>query len=595
MTQYSQSFVEGEHTFHGISVAEGLCYGKAFIYWHEDECIPLRHITLEHLPQEIQKLEMALIATQTEILGIQKKISSAIGIKNASIFDAHLLIAEDRTLIDEVLRKLEKELKNIEYVFDKVVRGYCKTLYDTDDLYLRERAVDIEDIRKRILRHMLGKYHLSRLDDIPEGASYIIVARSLSPADTVLLHMKAVLGCATEIGSRNSHTTIIIRSLNIPSVIGLTGICEKIRTGDEILLDGYRGTLILKPTVKTIDDYGRIAEKKKDVEAQLITIRHTQPITNDGYHIVLSANIGLPAEVEDVHKNGAEGVGLFRTEFLFLNRSVPPSEEEQYENYRFVAQRTKPYGIVIRTIDAGGDKAVENLNLVKEQNPFLGCRAIRFCLQQPDFFKTQLRAILRAAVEENVRLLYPMISGITELRQANALLKESQVELQQEGIAFQSNLEVGVMIEVPSAALTAHTLAKEVDFFSIGTNDLIQYTVAVDRVNEQVAHLYDPIHPALIRLIQMIVEAAHAHGIWVCLCGEIASDIRFIPLLLGLGLDEFSVSSILVPRIKKAVQSLDMKTCIGLVHSSMDAQSSSEILEKCLSVARRYYKELLER
>ena len=587
-----QNGIEGECAFHGVSIAEGICHGKAFIYRNEDEQTPVRQITLKDLPREVTKFEMARTATKAEILEIQRKISGAIGARDASIFEAHLLMVEDHTLIDEVLKALERELKNIEYVFDQVVERHCKTLHDTGDPYLRERVVDIKDVRRRMLRHMLGKLHIPKLEGISAG-SYIIVSRSLSPADTVLLYTKAILGCATETGSKNSHTAIIVRSLNIPSIFGITDICRRVRTGDEVLLDGYRGTLIHNPAVETLDYYGELANRKEVVEERLESIRNTLSITRDGFHIILSANIGLLAEVEDVHKNGAEGIGLYRTEFLFLNRSSPPSEEEQYENYRLVAQRTKPHGVIIRTVDTGGDKIVKSLHSEKEQNPFLGCRAIRFCLRNPNFFKKQLRAILRAAVETNVRLLYPMISGITELRRANALLKESQTELQEEGVPFQKNLEVGIMIEVPSAALTAHVLAREVDFFSIGTNDLTQYTVAADRVNEHIAHLYDPMHPALIRLIQMAVEAAHAQGIWIGLCGEIAGDIRLTPLLLGLGLDELSVSVSLVPRIKKAVQSLDIGTCISLARASAQSHSSTAILEKCLSIAKFHYGELL--
>ncbi|QQY10440.1 MAG: phosphoenolpyruvate--protein phosphotransferase [Candidatus Xiphinematobacter sp.] len=587
-----QSGVERECSFYGSSLAEGICCGKAFIYRHEDEQTPVRQVAPKELSQEVTKFEMARVATRAEILGIQRKIASAVGARDAGIFEAHLLVVEDHTLIDEVLKTLERELKNVEHVFDQVVERYCKTLRDTGDPYLRERVLDIEDVRRRMLRHMLGRFHPAKLDEISKGSS-VVLARSLSPSDAAFLYTYAILGCVTEIGSRNSHTAIIIRSLNIPSIFGVADICGKVRTGDEVLLDGYRGILIHNPAAGTLDYYGELANQEGAVAERLEAIRNTLSITRDGFHIILSANIGLLAEVEDVHKNGAEGIGLYRTEFLFLNRSIPPSEEEQYENYRLVAQRTKPYGVIIRTVDAGSDKIIKSLHMEKEQNPSLGCRAIRFCLQHPIFFKKQLRALLRAAVETNIRLLYPMISGITELRRANALLKESQTELQEEGIPFQENLEVGIMIEVPSAALTAHILAEEVDFFSIGTNDLTQYAVAVDRVNEQIAHLYDPMHPALIRLIKMVVEAAHTQGIWIGLCGEIASDIRLTPLLLGLGLDELSVGASLVPRIKNAVQSLDMEICINLAHASVQAHSSATILEKCLAVARSHYNELL--
>ncbi len=579
-----------ERSFQGIPVSEGISHGKALLYWQEAEQIPIHKITVADLPQEIGKFETALIATRAELLEIQQTIANAIGSKDASIFDAHLLVVEDRTLIDEVLRKLESDLKNIEHVFDEVTEHYCKTLQAIDDPYLRERVVDIEDVRKRVLRHLLGKqpYRLNALEE-----PHIIIAHNLSPADTALLNREFVLGFATEAGSKTSHTAIIARSLDIPAIVGLTDIYAEIRADDMVLLDGYAGVLILNPTSETLDRYGKIEEQKEAAAERLELIRDTVSATSDGRHIILSANIEWPAELEEVHHNGAEGVGLYRTEFLFLNRPESPTEEEQYENYRFVAQRAKPHSAIIRSLDAGGDKFVANLNVQEENNPFLGCRAIRFCLQHPQFFKTQLRALLRAAVEGNIRLMYPMISGITELQQANSLLEEAKAELRKEGIAFYENLEVGAMIEIPSAALTAHILAKEVDFFSIGTNDLIQYTVAVDRVNEHIAHLYEPTHPAVIRLIQMIIEAAHNENIWVGVCGEMAGDIHLTPLLLGLGIDELSVGPSLVPRVKKAVQSLNMEICSKLAREALQAQSGANILEKCLAVAQNHYGELL--
>ncbi len=580
-----------ERSFQGIAVADGLCHGKALLYWQEAEQIPIHKITEADLPNEISKFETALIATRAELLEIQQKIASAIGSKDASIFDAHLLVVEDRTLIDEVLRKLEGDLKNIEHVFDEVTARYCKTLQAIDDPYLRERVVDIEDVRKRVLRHLLGKqpYRPNTLNE-----PHIIIAHNLSPADTVLLNKEYVLGFATEVGSKTSHTAIMARSLDIPSIVGLTNICEEIRNDDIVLIDGYTGVLILNPTPETLDRYGKIKKQKEAVEERLELIRDTVSTTSDGRHIILSANIELPKDIEEVRKNGAEGVGLYRTEFLFLNRPDPPSEDEQYENYRSVAQRAKPHNVIIRSLDAGGDKFMDNIRSGEgERNPFLGCRAIRFCLQHPHFFKTQLRAILRAALEGNIRLMYPMISGINELRRANILLEEAKKELREEEIPFCKNLEVGIMVEIPSAALTAHILAKETDFFSIGTNDLIQYTVAVDRVNERIAHLYEPTHPAVINLIRMVVEAAQAQGIWVGVCGEMAGDIHLTPLLLGLGIDELSVGPSLVPRVKKAVQSLNMEVCSKLAREAGQAQSGADILEKCLSVAQAHYGELL--
>jgi len=580
-----------ERLFQGIAVTDGICHGKALLYWQEAEQIPVYKIAEADLPNEISKFEAALIATRAELLDIQQKIASAIGSKDASIFDAHLLVVEDRTLIDEVLRNLEGDLKNIEHVFDEVTARYCKTLQAIDDPYLRERVVDIEDVRKRILRHLLGKQPC-RPNPLKEP--HIIIAHNLSPADTVLLNKEYVLGFATEVGSKTSHTAIMARSLNIPSIVGLTNICEEIRNDDIVLIDGYTGVLILNPTPETRDRYGKIRKQKEAVEERLELIRDTVSTTSDGRHIILSANIELPKDVMEVHKNGAEGVGLYRTEFLFLNRPNPPTEDEQLENYRLVAQRAQPHNVIIRSLDAGGDKLMDNIYSEEgERNPFLGFRAIRFCLQHPHFFKTQLRAILRAALEGNIRLMYPMISGINELRRANILLEEAKRELKAQGIPFFENLEVGIMVEIPSAALTAHILAQEADFFSIGTNDLIQYTIAVDRVNERIAHLYEPTHPSVIRLIRMVVEAAQARGIWVGVCGEMAGDIHLTPLLLGLGIDELSVGPSLVPRVKKAVQSLNMEVCGKLAREASQAQSGADILEKCLAVAQAHYGELL--
>jgi len=408
-----------------------------------------------------------------------------------------------------------------------------------------------------------------------------------------MMNRSLVLGFATEAGSKTSHTAIMARSLDIPAIAGLHNICEEIDSGDDLLIDGYTGVLILNPSPETLEQYGRIELQKEAVAEKLELIRDTISTTPDGKHIILSANIELPEEMEDVIDNGAEGVGLYRTEFLYLNRSKPPDEEEQYATYRRVAERCAPHGVIIRTLDIGGDKSAESLDLPEEQNPFLGCRAIRFCLDNPKIFKTQLRAILRASAHGNVRLMYPMVSGEAELQRANALLEEAKAELRQENQSFREDLEVGAMIEVPSAALAADTLAAHVKFFSIGTNDLIQYAIAVDRVNERIAHLYDPTHPAIVRLIQMIVKAAHDHGIWVGVCGEMAGDIQLTPLLIGLEVDELSTGAALVPRVKKAVQSLDFQACRELAQHALTCGSSKLILERCTEIASRHYPELL--
>ena len=399
--------------------------------------------------------------------------------------------------------------------------------------------MDIEDVARRVIRHLLGKAPRTIAS---EDKPHIVVARSLTPSDTASVNRAFVLGFATEQGSKTSHAAIMARSMNIPAIVGLHEICAALSTGDDVLLDGYTGAFILNPGAETLQEYGRIELRKEEVTERLGLIRDTASTTSDGRHIILSANIELPEELDDVSTSGAEGVGLYRTEFLYLNRTSPPDEEEQFENYRLVAERSQPYSVIIRTLDIGGDKPSKSLELEQEQNPFLGCRAIRYCLQHPNIFKQQLRAILRAATIGNVRIMYPMISGIGELRRANAILEECRRELEQEGAAFKPDIEVGIMIEVPSAALSADHLAREVKFFSIGTNDLIQYAIAVDRGNDHIAHLYEPTHPSIVRLIKTVVDAARRQNIWTGVCGEMAGDIQVTPLLIGLGVDELSAS-----------------------------------------------------
>jgi phosphoenolpyruvate-protein phosphotransferase (PTS system enzyme I) len=586
---YPQS--KQETRLQGVPVAPGIAHGRVIVHWLDDEEIPFRNISGEELPEEIARFESALIATRAELLEIQQRIADAIGTKDAGIFDAHLLVVEDRTLIDEVLRNLEKERHNVEYTFHQVAEKYCRTLGAIDDPYLRERVVDIEDVARRVIRHLLGKApRVLATEDKP----HIIVARNLTPSDTASINRALVLGFATEQGSKTSHTAIMARSMDIPAIVGVHDLCSSLSSGDDILLDGYTGVLILNPTEETLLEYGRIEQRKVQVAQRLGLIRDTASTTSDGRHIILSANIELPEELDDVAGSGAEGVGLYRTEFLYLNRSKPPDEAEQYENYRLVAERSKPYSVIIRTLDIGGDKPSESLQLEHEQNPFLGCRAIRFCLQHPEIFKPQLRAILRAAAVGNVRIMYPMISGIEELRRANAVLDECRRELRDEGAEFNPDIEVGIMIEVPSAALSADHLAREVKFFSIGTNDLIQYAIAVDRGNDHIAHLYQPTHPSIIRMIKNVVDAARRHTIWTGVCGEMAGDIQLTPLLLGLGVDELSASSTLVPRVKKAVQSLSMPVCEALASEVLELETGEAILNRCLEVVRSHYVELLD-
>jgi phosphotransferase system enzyme I (PtsI) len=580
---------QSERRYQGVGVSPGIARGAIFIHRPEDEEPPVRRIEESEIPAEIARFEAALIQTRGQIVDMQQRIAESIGAKDASIFDAHLLVVEDRTLIDEVLRTLQREKLNVEHVFQEVVNRYAKTLADIDDPYLRERAVDIHDVCRRVIHNLLGKEGMSLAN---VRTSHILLAHNLTPSDTAQLNRQHVLGFATDIGSKTSHTAIMARSLNIPAVVGLHDVSEHLATGDHVLLDGYNGLLVVNPSDQTLWEYGELEIKKTEVEEKLTKLRDTESKTLDGRHVILSANIELPEDVEQVQESGAEGVGLYRTEFFYLNKPELPSEDSQYQAYHHVAQALHPAPVIIRTLDLGGDKFMSALHLPEELNPFLGWRAIRFCLTRKDVFKTQLRAILRASALGNVKMMYPMISGAEELRQANAIVEECRQELRSEGKAFDENLEIGAMIEVPSAAIAADHIAREVKFFSIGTNDLIQYAIAIDRLNEHIAHLYEPTHPAIIRLLRMTIEAAHANNLWAGVCGEMAGDIALTPLLLGLGVDELSTGAALVPRVKRAVQALDYSVCQQLVEEIRHIDSAAAILAKCEAVARAHYGEL---
>jgi phosphoenolpyruvate-protein phosphotransferase (PTS system enzyme I) len=579
-----------EKRFHGIGVSPGIARSLVHVVQRELDDVVKYHIEPSRIGKEIGRFEAALIQTRVQILEMQQRIAEAIGAKDAGIFDAHLLVVEDRTLIDEVLRKLEADLCNVEYVFQEVAARYIETLSQIDDPYLRERAMDIQDVTRRVIRNLQGKGPRQFLSvDQP----HILVAHNLTPSDTATMNREQVHGFAIDLGSRTSHTSIMARSLNIPAVVGLRNITEELETGESVLLDGYNGLLIVNPSEETLREYGELESRKVKVAEQLTELRETKSTTRDGRHIVLSANIELPDEIDAVISNGAEGIGLYRTEFLYLNRSSLPNEEEQLQVYAEVAGRVLPNPLIVRTLDLGGDKIASTIETGDEMNPFLGWRAIRLCLEHGEIFKVQLRAILRASATGNVRMMFPMISGIGEIRQAMKLVNECKDELRREGHPFNDEMEVGAMIEIPSAAIVADFLAREVDFFSIGTNDLIQYAIAIDRVNERVAHLYEPTHPGVVRLLKMVADAAHTHGIWVGVCGEMAGDVLLTPLLLGLGMDELSASATLVPRVKSAVQNLMMPECEQLLQEVLQLDSAGAVLERCVEIAQRHYPDLL--
>jgi phosphotransferase system enzyme I (PtsI) len=580
----------GEETlFKGMALAPGIAEGKVMIHFQEEESIPFRDLQEEELAAEVARFEAALLATRAELIVLQERISQSASSSDAGIFDAHLLVLEDPSLIDEVLKGIRRERHNAEFVFQGVSHKFINSLASINDPYLRERAIDLEDVTRRVLRHLLGKSG-QRLAG--HDRSHIIVADELTPSDTAMLNRENVAGFITEKGSKTSHTAIMARSLGIPAVAGLEGICTRLENGSIVLMDGYSGKVFLNPSPATRAAYQELAEQKEHVEEDLESLRETDSVTMDGQRIALAANIELPEELDEVAASGAEGVGLYRTEFLYFNRTEPPDEDEQYAVYRHVAEKIAPDNVIIRTLDIGGDKPTDCLDLGHEENPFLGCRAIRFCLNNPEIFKTQLRAILRAGLHGNLKVMFPMISGLEELLHAKALLAEAAGELRAQGTPFKEDMELGIMIEVPSAAIMAGMLAREVKFFSIGTNDLLQYLMAVDRGNERVAHLHDPSNPAVIRLLKMVVDAAHEAGIWVGVCGELAGDIEFTPLLVGIGIDELSTGAAMVPRVKKAIRNLDVAACREIVAQALSGERAAEIYARTTGLARTRYPDL---
>lgn len=574
----------------GVPASPGIARGPIHVFSIESDDVVHYHVDPAHIPDEIARFENALIQTRAQILEMQQQIADAIGAKDAGIFDAHLLVVEDQTLIDEVLRRLESEHCNVEFAFQEVADRYVESLTKIDDPYLRERALDIQDVTRRVIRNLQGK---SPRPFLSVEEPHILLAHNLTPSDTATMNREQVRGMALDLGSRTSHTAIMARSLGIPAVVGLHDATEALETGTPALIDGYRGLLIVHPSVETLREYAEIERQKGAIAKQLQQLRETKSTTRDNRHIVLSANIELPEEVDSVLANGAEGVGLYRTEFLYLNQTALPTEQEQFEIYRTVAARVAPDPLIIRTLDLGGDKVTATIESSDELNPFLGWRAIRFCLENLEIFKAQLRAILRASVSGNIKIMFPMISGLDEVRRGQEVINECKSELRKEGLPFHDKLEVGIMIEVPTAAIMADRLAREVDFFSIGTNDLIQYAVAIDRTNERVAHLYEPSHPSVVRLLKMVADAAHAHDIWVGVCGEMAGEVLFTPLLLGLGMDELSANATIVPRVKNAVQRLTISECQQLVAEVLELDTPSAVLARCVAVAQRYYPELI--
>ncbi len=588
-----ESTHKGETIYRGIPVSIGVARGKILVLGKSRHTIARQTLAEPELAEEVNRLQKALLQTRHEIIEVQRKVTAAMGAAEGSIFDAHLLVLEDRTLIDEVVRLIQEQKVNAEFAFHSVAERYAATLAAIADEYLRERAGDMRDVTSRVLNNLLGKAENFDLRDLAEPV--IIVSHDLTPSSTAQMDRSKVLGFATDVGSKTSHTAIMARSLRIPGVVGLKNISEELQTGEYVLLDGFNGAVILNPTDQTLFEYGQLIRKQVSLEEKLRDVVLKPAVTLDGQQIVLSANIEQADDADAVKTCGAEGVGLFRTEYLFISQQELPSEERQFQEYSRIAAALKPQAVVIRTLDLGGDKFLSHLQVPTEMNPFLGWRAIRYCLQQKAIFRDQLRAILRASAHGNIKMMYPMISGLSELNQANALVEEYKAELRQEGIAFDENLEIGAMIEIPSAALIADSLARRTKFFSLGTNDLIQYTLAVDRMNEKIAHLYEPTHPAILRLIKATVDAARRNKTWVSVCGEMAGDPVLTPLLLGLGVDELSAAPSMVPQIKYMVRRLKMAEAKTLAEFALGCESASEILVRCQELARASAPSLFEK
>ncbi|MBI4308936.1 MAG: phosphoenolpyruvate--protein phosphotransferase [Candidatus Omnitrophica bacterium] len=569
----------------GVPAAGGIASGEAFILDNQEFIVPQRIISAHEADSEVARFEEAIEQTRREIRSLQKKITQDMGIQHAQILDAHLLVLDDPMLREQVTRGIQHDKNAAEYAFIKVMKSYVKTLSQIQDEYLRERTSDVNDIAKRVLKHLMDESKWHDLDNLHSDSA--VVAHDLSPSDAVSMFNTRIMAFVTDIGGRTSHTAIIAKSLGVPAVVGLKDATLRITNGDHLIVDGNKGLVIVNPTVPTQELYAKEQSKINASLAKLGDLKELPAQTIDGKRVFILANLELSSEIKNARKFGAEGVGLYRTEFLYMNRLDLPSEEEQYQAYKQVAEAVAPLPLTIRTLDLGGDKFISSVQIPKDMSPFLGVRAIRFCLERPDIFKTQLRAILRASVHGRIQMMYPMISGIGELRRANAILNDVRRSLRDEHIVFDEQMKIGVMIEVPSAVMTADMLAKEAGFFSIGTNDLIQYTLAVDRVNEKIAHLYEPAHPAVLRMIQRTIDAGHNEGIHVGLCGEMASDPVLAFLLLGLGLDELSMSPSSILTVKKMVRGLRFSDVVRVTQEAMGLSTGQEVEEYVSAQLRR--------
>lgn len=558
----------------GIPASPGIVFGKALVLKEEKIVLDTQKISEDQVEAEVARFYAGREAAVEQLNSIHQRALKSLGEEKAAIFEGHLMILEDEELEEEIIDYLRSNKVNASVAASKIIDQQVEMLSEIDDEYLKERAGDIRDIGNRLIKNILGM-HIVDLGDITEES--ILVAYDLTPSETAQLNLEKVLGFITDIGGRTSHTSIMARSLELPAIVGTNDVTARVNTGDYLILDAVNNRVYVNPTQAEIDELKTLEAKLAEEKAELAKLKDLPAVTLDGHKVDVVANIGTIRDCEGAHRNGAEGVGLYRTEFLFMDRDQLPSEEEQFIAYKEVVEAMEGRLVVLRTMDIGGDKELPYLNLPKEMNPFLGWRAVRIALDRREILHAQLRAVLRASAFGKLAVMFPMIISVEEIRELKSVLEILKAELRAEGKAFDENIQVGVMVETPSAAVNAKFLAKEVDFFSIGTNDLTQYTLAVDRGNELISHLYNPMSPSVLGLIKQVIDASHAEGKWTGMCGELAGDERATLLLLGMGLDEFSMSAISVPRIKKLIRHVNYQEVKALADEALQKPTAAEI------------------
>jgi phosphotransferase system enzyme I (PtsI) len=573
-----------QREFRGIPAAPGIIIGPAFVYEAGTLTVEPHPIPPSRVEGEVERFLAAVDQTKRQIRQIRAQVEEQIDLAHGAIFDSHLRVLEDPLLVDKTVEEIRSERLNAEFIFHRNLQKIGALLAKIKDQHFRDRDVDLIDVGQGVTQNLMGQV---RLHSASLQRDVVLVAHELSPTDTAQMGHSSILGFVCATGGPTSHTAIMAKALELPAVLGVGEGVGEIKSGDLLIVDGNEGHIIVHPASETLARYRRARTRSERRQRTMAKLRDLPAETTDGFRVTLAANIELPEEVPHVIDHGAEGVGLFRTEFLFINSPEPPDEAKQTEVYSEVARRLKPAPVIFRTIDLGGDKFLSAPDLGRELNPFLGLRAIRLCLEQTDLFATQLRAMLRASARGNVHVMLPLISSVEEVRQARELFDKARADLLGEGVPVAEHVPFGIMIETPSAALCADILAREVDFFSVGTNDLIQYTLAVDRVNEKVAHLYEPLHPSVLRLLQAAVKAAHREGIWCGLCGEMAADPEMTAILIGLGLDELSMSAVAIPRVKQTIRSLSVTECQQLVGEILSKSSVRDVHVATRRQARR--------